>query len=345
MLARSRLRPGGLISYWLPIRQAAPDAARSLVRGFVDVFPDSVLLSGGRGELILLGRVGGPPQLHPGHVRARLAELPLVAKDLHDVYLGRLQELFSTFVASADTMRNATFSSPALTDDRPVLEYSTPSDRRVFNLPANLFDVSDAASWCPKCLAPRAGPADDAPETYAVHIELMRRLYSEPFFLRARPGEFRQPVPRVPDGEVAAAEVRRSLFLRSVLGLGPSEHYRAKKLVAAGQLAEGIRVLEDVVLLVPGSAEAHADLGGAYRGAGRTTEACRELQRALALSPALERARTGAASCPPVTSGRAGGTTSGASAPRSRPARASAAARVLDAGPGERRDRGSRSGS
>ena len=156
-LARSRLRPGGLISYWLPIRQATPDAARSLVRGFVDVFPDSVLLSGGRGELILLGRVGGPPQLDPEHVRARLAELPLVAKDLHDVYLGRLQELFSTFVASAETMRNATFSSPALTDDRPILEYSAPSDSRVFNLPANLFDVSDAASWCPTCLAPRTG--------------------------------------------------------------------------------------------------------------------------------------------------------------------------------------------
>ena len=45
-LARSRLRPGGLISYWFPIRQAAPDAARSLVRAFVDVFPESVLLSG-----------------------------------------------------------------------------------------------------------------------------------------------------------------------------------------------------------------------------------------------------------------------------------------------------------
>ena len=267
--------------------------------------------------------MGGPPQLDPERVRARLAELPLVAKDLHDVYLGRLQELFSTFVASSETMRNATFSSPALTDDRPILEYSTPSDRRVFNLPANLFDVSDAASWCPKCLAPRDGPADDAPETYAVHLELMRRLYSEPFFLRARPGEFRQPVPRMLDGEVAAAEVRRSLFLRSVLGLGPSEHQRARKLVAAGKLAEGTRVLEDVVLLVPGDAEAHADLGEAYRGAGRAPEACREFERALTMSPALERARSGMASCPPVTSGRAGERTSGASAPRSQHARVS----------------------
>jgi spermidine synthase len=322
-LARSRLRPGGLISYWLPIRQAAPDAVRSLVRGFVDVFPDSVLLSGGRGELILLGRVGGPPQLDPERVRARLAELPQVAADLHAVYLGRLQELFSTFVASSDTMRAATFSSPPLTDDRPILEYSTPSESRIFNLPANLFDVSDAASWCPKCLAPRSGPSDDAPETYAVHLELMRELYAHPFFLRARPGEFRQPVPRMPAGDVAEAEVRRSLFLRSVLGLGPSEHQRARELVAAGELEEGIRLLEDVVLLVPGDAEARADLGEAYLGAGRASEACQELALALAMSPALERARSAAAGCPPATSAPAGETTSDASAPRSRHARAS----------------------
>jgi len=309
-LARSRLRPGGLISYWLPIRQAAPDAARSLVQGFVSVFPDSVLLSGGQGELILLGRVGGPPQLDPELVRARLAELPEVAQDLHAVYLGRLQELFSTFVASSDTMRNATFSSPALTDDRPILEYSTPSDKRVFNLPANLFNVGDADTWCPKCLAPRDGPPDDAPETYAVHLALMRELYSLPAFLRARPGE-RQPAPRMPRGEVAEAEVRRSLFLRSVLGLGQSEHQRARKLVEAGQLEEGIRLLEDVLLLVPADAEARADLGEAYRSAGREREACRTFERALAMSPDLERARSGAARCPPARSGRAGGRTSG----------------------------------
>ncbi|MGH7287715.1 MAG: tetratricopeptide repeat protein, partial [Myxococcota bacterium] len=298
-LARSRLRPGGLISYWLPIRQAMPDVARSLVRSFVEVFPDSVLLSGGRTELILLGRVGGSPQLDPEHVRTRLAELPQVAKDLHGVYLGRLQELFSTFVASAETMRYASLRARALTDDRPALEYGDPSYSRRFGLPASLFDVSDEASWCPKCLAPRDAPADDGPETYAVHLELMRRLYSHPYFLRSRAGNFKQPVPRIPRGEVAAAEVRRSLFLRSVLGLGPSEHRRARKLVGAGKLEEGIHLLEDVVLLMPGDAGARADLGEAYLSAGRGPEACREFERALAMSPALDRARAGTTSCRP----------------------------------------------
>jgi spermidine synthase len=298
-LARSRLRPGGLISYWFPIRQASPEAARSLVRSFVEVFPDSVLLSGGRAELILLGRVGGPPQLDPEHVRARLAELPRVAEDLHGVYLSRLQELFSTFVASAETMRRVTLRAPALTDDRPILEYSAPLHSRRFNLPATLFDLSDAASWCPKCLAPRDGSAEDEPETYAVHLDLMRQLYSHPRFLRSRPGAFKQPVPTMPSSEVAVAEVHRSLFLRSVLQLGPSEHRRARELVRAGKLEDGIRLLEDVVLLMPGDARARVELAEAYLGAGRKPAACREFERALALSPALERARAGAASCRP----------------------------------------------
>jgi Flp pilus assembly protein TadD len=77
-------------------------------------------------------------------------------------------------------------------------------------------------------------------------------------------------------------------------------------------------VLEDVVLLMPGDAEARADLGQAYLDAGRPPEACRAFERALALSPGLGRARAGAAGCPPLTSERADGRTSDASASRSR---------------------------
>ena len=62
-LARSRLRPGGLLSYWFPIDQVSEQAAREVVRAFVDVFPESVLLSGYGNELILLGSNGPPPQV------------------------------------------------------------------------------------------------------------------------------------------------------------------------------------------------------------------------------------------------------------------------------------------
>jgi predicted membrane-bound spermidine synthase len=297
LLARSRLRPNGLISYWLPIRQASPEAVRALLGGFVEAFPDSVLLSGGRAELILLGRVGAPPELDPEAIRARLAALPEVARDLDAVYFGRLQELFGAFVASAPTMRRVASLVPPLSDDRPVLEYGDPAYQRRFTLPPSLFDLRDAASWCPRCVSPRDAPPDDAPESYAAHLALMGRLYSHPYFLRARPSDFRQPVPRVPEGEAIAAEIGRSLYLRSVLARGPSEHARARGLVAAGRLAEATRLLEEVVLLMPGNPEVRAELAAVYRSAGREREACREYTRALALAPAYETARSGAARC------------------------------------------------
>jgi hypothetical protein len=283
VLARSRLRPGGLISYWLPIRQASPEAVLALVRGFVEAFPDAVLLSGSGAELILLGRVGALPVLDPQQVRARLAALPEVESDLRRVWLGRPQELFGTFVASRATLERATADVAPLTDDRPILEYAHASHRRHFALPIRLFDLSDAASWCPACLAPRRGPPDDAPETYAVHLELMRRYYAHPHFLVGHGGgRISLPAPQGPEAE---AEVRRSLFLRSLLALGPDEHRRARELLRAGRREEGIRVLEDAALLLPGDGHVRMDLAQAYLHVGRTAEGCRELERAMLLAP------------------------------------------------------------
>jgi predicted membrane-bound spermidine synthase len=294
-LARSRLRPNGLISYWLPVRQASPDVVLALVRGFVEVFPDSVLLSGSGSELILLGSVGEAPRLDPARLRARLAERPAVASDLRLVRLDRPQEWFGLFVASADTMRKASAGSAALSDDRPLLEYADASYSRHFVLPVGLFDVSDADSWCPSCLAPRSAPPDDAPETYAVHRDLMRRLYAHPHFTTHRASvHVRLPVP---EGEAALAEVRRSLFLRGLLGLGPEEHRRARGLLRAGRLAEGIRLLEDVALLMPGDGGVRLDLARAYLRAGRIAEGCRALAHAAALAPNEPRRQLDDARC------------------------------------------------
>src|SRR4029453_5868946 len=115
-LARSRLRPGGLFSYWLPIRQVSAGAALAVVRALVEVFPDSVLLSGAGSELILLGALDGPPRLDPNAVRARLAAPPPGAPDLRRRYLDRIQELVATFAASADTMRRASTRTEPVTD-------------------------------------------------------------------------------------------------------------------------------------------------------------------------------------------------------------------------------------
>jgi Flp pilus assembly protein TadD len=102
---------------------------------------------------------------------------------------------------------------------------------------------------------------------------------------------------RIPTGELATGEVNRSLFLRNLLGLGPTEYKRALALFDAGKIEEGTRLLEDVVLLMPGNAEARTTLGEAYLSAGRAREACREFDRALAIAPQLAEAQRGASKC------------------------------------------------
>ena len=44
----ARVKPGGYVSQWLPAYQVPPETTLAMVRAFVDVFPQAVLLSGGR---------------------------------------------------------------------------------------------------------------------------------------------------------------------------------------------------------------------------------------------------------------------------------------------------------
>ena len=54
-LARSRLKPGGYLSQWLPAYQVPAPVTLAMVRAFVDVFPQTVLISGAEADLLLLG--------------------------------------------------------------------------------------------------------------------------------------------------------------------------------------------------------------------------------------------------------------------------------------------------
>ena len=71
-LAKGRLKPGGFLTQWLPIYQVSGPVARAAVRAFVDVYPNSVLLSGYTRELILVGRKDAPVTLDPDIVAAHV---------------------------------------------------------------------------------------------------------------------------------------------------------------------------------------------------------------------------------------------------------------------------------
>jgi len=146
-----------------------------MVRAFVDVFPEAVLLSGWMDELILMGRHGGPPAIDPARVEARLAAAPRMSEDLARIQLGTLTELVGMFVAAADTLSAATEPYPPATDDYPIQEYGGVAQPRDHVLLARLFDPGRAASWCPACLVdgrPRPGL-----EGLPRHLTLLASVY------------------------------------------------------------------------------------------------------------------------------------------------------------------------
>lgn len=179
-LVRSRLTPHGFATQWLPIYQVPSQAARGLVRAFIDVFPDAVLLSGNRAELILMGtKSGALPPLSPRHLQERLdADAPL-RRDLLGIDLGHLTELAGMFVADPEVLRQFAASVPALSDDRPLLEYARRSPLLFVRLPGSLFQPRRLGAWCPSCLADDRHLLPDLPD----YVELLERLYSDPDFL------------------------------------------------------------------------------------------------------------------------------------------------------------------
>ena len=70
-LARTRLKPGGYLSQWLPAYQVPAETSLAMVRAFIDVFPQSVLLSGTQAELLLVGTSGAVDRDRPGAARTR----------------------------------------------------------------------------------------------------------------------------------------------------------------------------------------------------------------------------------------------------------------------------------
>jgi spermidine synthase len=151
-LARSRLKPGGYLSQWLPAYQVPAETSLAMVRAFVEVFPQSVLLSGMGPELLLIGTTASSIAIDPESVARALEREPRVLADLRRIDLGTPTEIVGMFVGSAGTLTRATADAHAVSDDQPLQEYSVRSaGASTRGVPASLFDVAAVASWCVQC--------------------------------------------------------------------------------------------------------------------------------------------------------------------------------------------------
>ena len=99
----------------------------SMVRSFVDVFPNAVLLSGASSNLLLIGTTGTVNEIDPSRLTNALMRAPAVQADLRRLDLGTPRDIVGMFVASATTLTTATRDVRPVTDDRPIQEYGKKS--------------------------------------------------------------------------------------------------------------------------------------------------------------------------------------------------------------------------
>lgn len=149
-LVHSRLKSGGFLSQWLPIPQVPGPTALAMVRAFVDVFPNTILVNGDKGDFMMIGRKDAAITLSLEDVHRRLRDNPLVQEDLTRYGMGTTTEILGSFAADASTLVQATRNSAPVTDDLPLMEYA-PVYRKRNDLAAGLIDVTRIASWCPTC--------------------------------------------------------------------------------------------------------------------------------------------------------------------------------------------------
>jgi len=156
---RARLSPTGAVSQWLPAYQIPAEATRSLVRAFVDVFPEAVLFVADRRELVLVAQGPNAPPVSAHDIQRRLDLRPSVGEDLAAINLATADQLIARFAGT--DLAQATQGAPAVTDNTPILEYAQANQVTSTQMPPELFAPDRIKRWCSDCEVPTATYQDD----------------------------------------------------------------------------------------------------------------------------------------------------------------------------------------
>jgi spermidine synthase len=119
-LVRGRLTEGGMASYWLPVINISAAAARSVIHGFCDAFPDCSLWHGSARHFVLLGTRAARGPVSSRRFRSQWDD-PRAAGELAALGFELPAQLGALFVGDAPYLRRLAKGTEPLVDDRPNL--------------------------------------------------------------------------------------------------------------------------------------------------------------------------------------------------------------------------------
>ncbi len=125
-LARSRLRPGGVMVEWFHGHSLPPEHMKLIVATFRSVFPHAAFWRPNRGDVILMGTVE-PTPWDMTRLRERVESVPGVSQDLaRDGVLAAPFDLLRFVLDGDDLSRMVSGVQGLHSDNRPVIEYLSP---------------------------------------------------------------------------------------------------------------------------------------------------------------------------------------------------------------------------
>jgi spermidine synthase len=125
VLARERLRPGGLMLQWLQAYGLTPEDFRMVVRTFRSAFPATTVWSISSGDFLLLG-AADPVAIDLRRVKGFDRLSPGAARDLGRLGLRDWAGVLGFYFLSEEEAERFAGTGPLNTDDRLALEFSAP---------------------------------------------------------------------------------------------------------------------------------------------------------------------------------------------------------------------------
>lgn len=122
VLAHRRLSKGGILAQWIPFAQQNAMVNRGLLQAMMDVFKEVHVYLPSRIEGVVLGS-DEPMNADMLAWAKTIAENARVRENLDDVSLGTPEALIGNLVLDTEGVRKWIAGAPAVTDDRPVVEY------------------------------------------------------------------------------------------------------------------------------------------------------------------------------------------------------------------------------
>ena len=175
LLARERLRPGGVMLQWVQSYNLAPEHLKMVVATFREAFPATSIWEPTPGDFLLLGRVDRVP-LDALRLRERWETEPRVRADLERLGMGGWAGLLGLFVLGEEDAARLAAGAGLNTDDRLPLEFGAPRALHLDTSIPNRAMVAFFRSADLPTLTPESAPLMDQKENrYWAGVGCLRR--------------------------------------------------------------------------------------------------------------------------------------------------------------------------